>query len=163
MCDADFPESALRREQHSGDTSVAEGAMAALAGMVRHKAGAEAVVTFGEDPREAKDSAVVRVLEEREAAAAAAAARLLGMLVMVAPPLVLRADVPRKLAKAMAKAGDGDGSLVLHQAGCKLLRLLVMLESQGEVVVQALTFAGVFDVGRDRSSARWRRTLPTLT
>ena len=151
MCDADFPESALAAvNKHSGDTSVAEGAMAALAGMVRHKAGAEAVVTFGEDPREAKGiSAVVRVLEEREAAAAAAAARLLGMLVMVAPPLVLRADVPRKLAKAMAKAGDGDGSLVLHQAGCKLLRLLVMQESQGEVVVQALTFAGVFDVGRD--------------
>ena len=67
MCDADFPESALAAvNKHSGDTSVAEGAMAALAGMVRHKAGAEAVVTFGEDPREAKGiSAVVRVLEER--------------------------------------------------------------------------------------------------
>ena len=82
MCDADFPESALAAvNKHSGDTSVAEGAMAALAGMVRHKAGAEAVVTFGEDPREAKGiSAVVRVLEEREAAAAAAAARLLARL-----------------------------------------------------------------------------------
>ena len=78
--------------------------------MVRHKAGAEAVVTFGEDPREGERDlgGGARPRGARGGGGGGGAQRLLlGMLVMVAPPLfVLRADVPRKLAKAMAKAGE---------------------------------------------------------